>query len=89
MSPDADIAGNLETTKSTSGLWIELQSADGKRCWPIAWRSKRLGSTASSTCKAETISMTTALKSEALPLLELFSESMNRRVTLECREDNT
>ena len=89
MSPDADLAGDLETTKSTSGLWIELQSADGKRCWPIAWRSKRQGSTASSTCEAETISMASALKSEALPLLELFSEAMNRRVMLECREDNT
>ena len=89
MSPDADLAGDLETTKSTSGLWIELQSADGKRCWPIAWRSKRQGSTASSTCEAETISMATALKSEALPLLELFSEALNRKVMLECREDNT
>ena len=89
MSPDADLAGDFETTKSTSGLWIELQSADGKRCWPIAWRSNRQSSTASSTCEAETISMATALKSEALPLLELFSEAMNRRVMLECREDNT
>lgn len=41
MSPDADLAGDLETAKSTSGLWIEMRSADGKRCWPIAWRSKR------------------------------------------------
>ena len=52
MSPDADLAGDLESTKSTSGLWIEMQSADGNRCWPIAWRSKRQGSTASSTCEA-------------------------------------
>ena len=89
MFPDADLAGDLETTKSTSRPWIELQSADGKRCWPIACRSKRQGSTASSTYEAETISMATALKSEALPLLELFSEAMNRRVMLECREDNT
>ena len=89
MSPDVDLAGDLETTKSTSGLWIEMQSADGKRCWPIAWRSKRQGSTASSTFEAETISMATALKSEALPLLGLFSEALGRTVTLECREDNT
>ena len=89
MSPDADLAGDLETTKSTSGLWIEMQSADGKRCWLIAWRSKRQGSTASSTCEAETISMATALKSEALPLLGLFGEALGRTVTLECREDNT
>ena len=43
MSPDADLAGDLETTKSTSGLWIEIQSADGKRCWPFAWPPKRQG----------------------------------------------
>ena len=88
MSPDADLAGDLETTKSTSGLWIELHSADGKRCWPIAWR-KHEGNTASSTCQAETISMAIALKSEALPLLELFREEMNRRVMRECRENTT
>ena len=57
MSPDADLAGDLETTKSTSGLWIEVLSKDRKRSWPLAWRSKRQGSTASSTCEAETISM--------------------------------
>ena len=89
MSRDADMAGDCETTKSTSGLRIELQSADGKRCWPIAWRSKRQGSTASSTCEAETISMATALKSEAQPLLKLFSKAMKRRVMIECRENNT
>ena len=89
MSPDADLAGDPETTKSFSGLWIEMQSADGKRCWPTAWRSKREGSTASSTGEAETLSMATALKSEALPLLGLFSEAVGRTVTIECRENNT
>ena len=89
MSPDADLAGDLETAKSTSGLWIEVQSEDGQRCWPIAWRSKRQGSTASSTCEAEYISMATALKSEALPLLDLFTLTLGRSVVLECREDNT
>ena len=33
--------------------------------------------------------MATALKSEALPLLGLFSEALGRTVTFECREDNT
>ena len=89
MSPDADLAGDLETTKSSSGFWIEMQSADGKRCWPFAWRSKRQGSTASSTCEAEAISMAAVLKSEALPLLGLFGEALSKMVSLECREDNT
>ena len=67
MSPDADLAGDLETTKSTSGLWLELRSEDGRRCWPLAWRCKRQGSTASSTCEAKMISLATALKAEVLP----------------------
>ena len=33
--------------------------------------------------------MATALKYEALSLLELFSEAINRRVMLECRKNNT
>ena len=88
LSLDVDLAEDLETTKSTSRLWIELQSADCKRCWPITWHSKLQGSTVSSSCEAETISIATALKSEALPLLDIFSEAMNRRIMLEFREDN-
>ena len=89
MSPDADLAGDLETSKSTSGLWLELQSADGKRCWPLAWRSKRQGSTASSTCEAEMISLATALKAEVLPMMELLEHALGRKIRLRCLEDNT
>ena len=31
MSPDADLAADLETSKSTSGMWLELRRADGSR----------------------------------------------------------
>ena len=89
MSPDADLAGDLETTKSTSGLWLELRSEDGTRCWPLSWRSKRQGSTASSTCEAEMISLATALKAEVLPMMELLEQALGRPVQLRCLEDNT
>ena len=89
MSPDADLNGDMETSKSTSGLWVELASADGLRTWPLAWRSKRQGSTASSTPEAETISMATGLKSEGLPMQDLFSAALGRTVHLRCLEDNT
>ena len=36
MPPDADLAEDLEKTKSTSGLWLEIRSEDGKRCWPLS-----------------------------------------------------
>ena len=89
MSPDADLAGDLETTKSTSGLWLELQSADGKRAWPLSWRSKRQGSTASSTCEAEVISLATALKAEVMPMMDLLEQALGRPIRLVCLEDNT
>jgi hypothetical protein len=89
MSPDADLAGDMETTKSTSGLWLEVRSADGERCWPLAWRSKRQGSTASSTCEAEYISLHDGLKKEALPMVDMFSQALSRPMGLLCLEDNT
>ena len=89
MSPDADLANDLETSKSTSGLWLELQSACGTRCWPLSWRSKRQSSTASSTCEAEVISAATALKAEALPMLDLLEQALGRQIKLLCLEDNT
>ena len=82
MSPDASLNGDMETSKSTSGLWVELVSADGLCTWPLAWRSKRQGSTASSTPEAETISMATGLKGEGLPMQDLFSAALGRTVHL-------
>ena len=89
MSPDADLAGDLESSKSTSGLRLELRSADDKRCWPLAWKSKRQGSTASSTCEVEMVSLATSLKAEVLPMMELLEQALCRPVRLRCLEDNT
>ena len=89
MSLDADPNGDMETSRSTNGLWVKLVSADGLRTWPLAWRSKRQGSTASSTPEAETIPMATGLKSEGLPMQDLFSAASGRTVHLRCPEENT
>ena len=89
MSSEADLAGDLESSKSTSGLWLESQSADDKICWPLARKSKRQGSTASSTCEAEMINLTTALKSQVLPMLELLEQALGSPVRLRCLENNT
>ena len=89
MSTDADLAGDPESPKSKSGLWLELRSADDKRCWPLAWRSKRHGSTASSTCEAEVISLATSLKAEVLPMMERLEQALCRPVRFRCLEDNS
>ena len=89
ISPDADLAGDMETTKNTSGMFLELRSADGVRTWPLSWRSKKQGSTASSTCEAEYISLSTGMKAEGLPMQDPFTAALGRDVIMEAREDNT
>ena len=89
MWVDADLASDLETAKSTSGMFLELTSADGARSWPLSWRTKKQGSTASSTCEAEYIALSTCLKAEAMPMLDLLSAALGREVHLDAREDNT
>ena len=65
--PDADLAGDHSSTRSTSGLWVELVSSDGLRSWPVAWSSKKQTATASSTCEAEMLSLSGGLRRETLP----------------------
>ena len=75
-APDADLAGDLETTQSTSGLCLEIRSENEKRCWSLFGRSKRQGSMASSACEAEMITLAIALKADVLPMMELLTRSM-------------
>ena len=89
MSPDADIAGDLETAKSTTGVFLELRSRDGERSWPLSWRSERQGSTATSTCEAEYIAMSTSARAEAIPMQIFLGAALGQRVDLVCLESNT
>eukprot|EP00971_Amphidinium_carterae_P246199 4889689-Amphidinium_carterae.1 len=83
---DADLCGDPDETKSTSGCWIEL-SGQGFS-WPIAWSSKKQGSTSHSTCESETVALNHAMREEALPLHELICMIIGSRVGLVCKEDN-
>ena len=87
--PDADLAGEHVTSKSTSGCWIELASLCRTRTWPLCWTHKKQTFTASSTCEAETVSMSTALKKEAIPLQFFLEICLGRVVKIIVEEDNT
>ena len=89
MSQDADPKGDMVTSKSTSGLGVELVSEESLRTWPLARKSKKQDSMASSTPEAETISMATGLKGEGLPIEHLFFPALGRMVHLRCLEDDT
>ena len=85
--PDADLAGDHYSTKSTSGRYIELCCGDDVTM-PIAWSSRKQGSTSSSTPEAEIVSMSVAVREDGIPLQQLFSELLGRPVRMVVMEDN-
>jgi hypothetical protein len=86
---DADWNGNPNTSRSTSGLYIELFSPASGHCFPIVWRTALQTSTASSSAESETVSLSTGLRQEALPIQELFQTLLGSKLWLMCKVDNT
>ena len=58
--PDADLNSDINSSKSTSGCFIEI-AASG-RSVPLAWWSRKQHCTATHTCEAETVSLAEAVK---------------------------
>ena len=85
--PDADLAGDFMSTKSTSGFFLEARGAEG-RSFPISWGSKKQGCTAQHTAEAETISLATCLRSELLPAQFLLQKLIRKPVNVMMMEDN-
>jgi hypothetical protein len=86
---DADWNGNPNTSRSTSGLYIELFSPSSGHAFPIVWRTALQTSTASSSAESETVSLSTGLRQEALPIQELFEKLLGTKLWLMCKVDNT
>ena len=91
--PDAELGGDLSTTKSTYGMWLEITSADGKRCWPLSWFCRKAGHSSGSTADSEVHALIGAgdsgLKREVIPILEQLERNLGRSVKLIGNEDNT
>ena len=85
--PDADLAGDEMTTKSTSGFFLEL-AGPGGRGIPVSWGSKRQGCTATHTAEAEIVSLASCLKSEVIPTQMLIEHILGRPVPAIIFEDN-
>ena len=84
---DADLASDIDNTKSTSGAFVVLV---GPSSWmPITWLCSKQTSTAKSTTEAEGVALVTALLQEAYPILDLLEVLFDRKVTLRIKEDNT
>jgi hypothetical protein len=85
---DADLAGDLFSTKSTSGRFIELTGKQG-RSMPLHWGSKQQSSTRRHTQGAETVSLATGLSEDGLSLQQLVSTILRKPVPMTAREDNS
>ena len=91
--PDADLAGDDLSTRSTCGFFLEVVGAQG-RSSPISWGSAKTPSTAAATAEAETVSMATVLgcnkvmQGEALPAQHLLELVLGRPVRLVVQEGN-
>ena len=86
---DADWNGDASTTASTSGMWAELHGRASGGTWPLAWWSRKQKVTASSTCEAETVSLSAGLRGEGIPLQIMIGQMLGCDISLRCMEDNT
>ena len=86
--PDADLNGDLMTSKSTSGFFLELAGLEG-RGMPLSWGAKRQGSTSSHTCEAETVSLSSCLRTELIPVQHFLQVALGRAVPAKLMEDNS
>ena len=84
--PDADLNSDINSSKSTSGRFIEI-AATG-RSMPLAWWSRKQQCTATHMCEAETVSLAEAVK-EVIPIQDLFEMALNYPVDAILKEDNT
>ena len=85
---DADLNGNPETSKSVTGVWLELVAVSG-RSFPLSWCCSTQTSTASATAEAETVAFSHAWRREALPMQMLLETLLQQHVHIKCMIDNT
>ena len=85
--PDADLAGDIMSTKSTSGFFVEARGAKG-RFFPISWGSKKQGCNAQHTAEANTISLATCLRSELLPAQFILPKLIRKPINVMLTKDN-
>ena len=85
---DADWNGDAATTKSTTGVWLELYNPETGHSWAVTWGTCRQSHTASSTAEAETVAHSAGLRRDALPVQLLLEELLGMVVPIQGLIDN-
>jgi hypothetical protein len=86
--PDADLAGDPLTSRSTSGWFVEIETDEHFR-FPISWGSKRQTSTSNHTCEAETVSLSSCVRQQGIPVQLLMRYLLGHPIDLIVKEDNS
>ena len=81
--------GDSNTTRSTSGFFLELEGRDSGNSWPLAHKAQFQSFTASSSAESETASASAAIRHTALPVQQLLEEMLGRLVPICCKVDNS
>ena len=85
---DADWVGDPTTTKSTTGVWLELYSPTSGHAWVLSWATVKQTATASSTREAESVGMSVGLRRDALPVQILIDTLIGQRIPIIAHCDN-
>ena len=84
---DADFAGDRETSRSTSGVFLCIRGPI--TFFPLAATSKRQSCVSHSTPEAEIVAADLAIRTEGLPGATLWEALLGRPVTVRFMEDNS
>ena len=83
---DADFTGCLETSRSTSGVYLCIHGPGA--AFPIAGSSKRQTNVSHSTPEAEIAAADFAIRTIGIPALTLWSTLLRKDVCLQFHEDS-
>lgn len=85
---DSDLAGDVQTCKSHSGIFVALASDDGL-LFPVSWTSKRQSAVSRSTTEAELASANEGVFQDGIPIKSILELILKAEVSAELLEDNT
>ena len=87
--PDADWNGDPHTTRSTSGLFVELHGKKTGHTFPLTWKVSHQTATSSSSAESETVSASVGIRHAALPIQSLLEAMLGVTIPISCKIDNT
>ena len=82
LSTDADWNSDACTTRSVSGMHLELVTPKSCNVFLLAWRSSGQSATSCSTAESEVVALSHGLRHVGLPVQYLVQEFLGERISL-------